>query len=141
MGGRSIAQQLYPEEYHVWQDMKTRCLNPKYHQYYYYGGRGITIDPKWMNITGFIEDMGHRPSSKHTLDRKDNDKGYNKENCHWATESQQMHNRRDNVLNETDVSDIRRLYGARVYNQKELGELYGVRSDYISAIIRHVIWR
>jgi hypothetical protein len=143
MGGRPIAQQMYPDEYSVWQGMKTRCLNPNSIEYQkYYGGKGIDIDPRWISsIVYFVEDMGHRPSPLHTLDRIDNNKGYWKWNCRWATKTEQMHNRRDNVLSETDIEDIRSTHLRGIYKQWELAQLYKVRPDYISAIIRNVIWR
>jgi hypothetical protein len=82
-------------EYRVWADMKNRCLNSSLKNYVNYGGRGISVCDEWENsFVKFIEDMGKRPSKKHTLDRVDNNGNYNKVNCRWATKTQQSRNQR-----------------------------------------------
>ena len=87
--------------YHVWGNMMKRCLNPKEARYYRYGGRGIGVCKRWMKFENFLADMGTRPSRKHSLDRKDNDKGYSKKNCRWATSIQQSNNKSNNRYIET----------------------------------------
>ena len=62
--------------YQCWADMKTRCDNPKNKYYDYYGGRGITYDPKWKTFEGFWEDTGENYSDELTLNRRDNDGNY-----------------------------------------------------------------
>lgn len=80
-------------EYKSWHGMKQRCLNPNNIGYRYYGGRGVTICERWMRFENFYADMGDRPPLT-TLDRKDNEKGYNKENCRWATQEEQANNKK-----------------------------------------------
>lgn len=85
-------------EYSIWKAMKQRCLNPKDASFPDYGGRGITCSMEWLDFEHFYEDMGPRPSSRHTLERKDNASGYRKGNCIWATYTAQLNNRRNNLV-------------------------------------------
>jgi len=79
--------------YSSWQHLKDRCLNKNNTEYNYYGGKGIEVCEKWLNFTGFLEDMGDRPRGK-TIDRIDINGNYNKENCKWSTFTDQMNNTR-----------------------------------------------
>lgn len=80
--------------YECWTNMKTRCLNKNCKEFKYYGARGIKICERWLNsFENFFEDMGNMPKNK-TLDRRDNDKNYEPDNCKWSTMKEQCKNRR-----------------------------------------------
>lgn len=85
-------------EYNSWISMKTRCYNPECEDYKDYGGRGILVCERWLGKDGFINffaDMGARSSNSHSLDRFPNTNGnYELSNCRWATDVQQVRNRR-----------------------------------------------
>lgn len=82
--------------YSIWQGMKKRCLSPTHIAYKYYGGRGITIDPRWLDFNEFYADMGDPPPGL-SIERADNNLGYSKANCKWATDTAQANNKRSNV--------------------------------------------
>jgi hypothetical protein len=82
----------------VWRGMKSRCFNPNEKSYKNYGGRGVTVCERWEDFNNFYEDMGPRPSDKHSIDRIDNDGDYCLENCRWATRVEQNRNCRSNRL-------------------------------------------
>lgn len=80
--------------YRSWGGMIQRCLNKNNPAYKNYGGRGIKICDRWLTFENFFEDMGERPAGK-SLDRfPNNDKGYCKSNCRWATPTEQQNNTR-----------------------------------------------
>ena len=82
----------------TWTSIKSRCYNPKHEHFYLYGGRGIIVCERWKNsFQAFLEDMGDRPLNT-TIDRKDNNLGYNKENCRWVTWEIQQNNKRTNRI-------------------------------------------
>jgi hypothetical protein len=81
-------------EYNCWLGMKDRCFNPNRKFYLNYGGRGITVCNRWMKFENFLEDMGERPPGL-TLDRVNNNRNYEPNNCRWATRKQQSANRRN----------------------------------------------
>ena len=83
--------------YDVWHNMIQRCINPKNKYYKNYGGRGIKVCKRWMTFENFLIDMNESPGG-YAIDRIDNDKGYYKSNCRWATRKEQARNKRNNRL-------------------------------------------
>ena len=84
--------------YKTWDMIRQRCYNPNYPHYKNYGARGIVMFDGWKDsfvaFSKYVdENLGHRPDG-YTLDRIDNDRGYEPGNLRWASHSEQMHNRR-----------------------------------------------
>ena len=83
-------------EYVAWTSMKRRCMDPNATGFKNYGGRGIKVCDEWLNdFTAFYDHVGPRPTSKHSLDRIDNDGDYEPGNVRWATSQAQAKNRRN----------------------------------------------
>lgn len=84
--------------FQVWVDMHKRCYNQEHPSYPNYGGRGLKVHQSWHGSPAqFLIDMGERPN-RSTLERKNNDVGYEPGNCVWAPMSVQQNNKRTNVL-------------------------------------------
>lgn len=85
--------------YRVWVSMIRRCTKPRDQAYRHYGGRGIRVCDRWLDIHNFLIDMGP-PGSDQTIERIDNDGHYEPGNCRWATQAEQNDNKRTTVYLE-----------------------------------------
>jgi len=86
--------------YRIWAKMKERCGNPSCKDFARYGGRGINVCSEWKrSFEKFFADMGECPKNM-SIDRIDNNKGYSKDNCRWATKKEQNNNTRANHILE-----------------------------------------
>lgn len=90
--------------YEVWSKMKHRCYNENNKNYHNYGGRGIRVCDEWHNFENFMDDMYNsyiKFNKKYgegtaTLERKDVNGDYCKDNCTWVTIQEQQQNKRNN---------------------------------------------
>lgn len=115
-------------EYNSWRAMRERCNNPNYWCFNRYGGRGIKVCEQWDGKNGFkhfLKDMGTKPTSKHTINRINNNGDYTPQNCEWSGVYKQKNNTSRNRLETIDgvtktVSQWCRQYGKKnntIYNR------------------------
>lgn len=97
--GFAQSRNLHPL-YATWQNMRSRCENPKNKRWPNYGGRGIRVCENWTQFDKFLQDVGPRPSKKHSLDRIDNDGDYEPGNVRWATTTEQARNKSSSKIYE-----------------------------------------
>lgn len=110
----------------AWWSMLKRCKSDLPQNTKLYKNRGITVCKRWFKFENFLLDMGE-PPPKTTLDRSNNDFGYYKENCRWATQKQQSRNRR--------ISIYLNIFGDRIHIV-DAAEKYGVKYSTIIARIK-----
>lgn len=117
-GGRTTSCGCYAKEcvtthgmhktttYSTWTHMKHRCYNESFEQYEDYGGRGIIVCDSWLSsFENFLSDMGERPEGM-TLDRVDVHGNYCKENCRWASHTDQSFNQKLHKRNKSGKSGV-----------------------------------
>lgn len=95
------------KEYNAWSSMITRCLNPENHGFKNYGARGIAVCERWKVFENFYDDMGQCPEKNWSLDRIDPNGNYEPANCRWADKKTQSRNRRNVILSEKIVNQLR----------------------------------
>jgi len=86
------------KERNAWYGMIYRCTKPfeseeKDIKRMSYIRRGITVSEEFKDFDVFLEHVGKAPTSKHTLDRIDNDRGYERGNLRWVTSKENSSNR------------------------------------------------
>jgi hypothetical protein len=101
----------------VWEGMIRRCTNPKDKDFRLYGGRGVKVCERWMDVRLFAEDMGDKPQG-HSLDRIDTNGDYCPENCRWATAMEQGSNKRTNRMISHNGQNLHMSEWCRRYNIK-----------------------
>lgn len=129
-------------QYKIWIDMKTRCDNPNNKSFIRYGGRGITYCEGWESFQGFWEDMGESYFENATIERKDNSKGYNPENCTWITIQEQCLNRTkiNTFKQRTKESYSRKVTSddISIFGEKYLKAKYGEKKCIVDDMSREL---
>jgi hypothetical protein len=114
------SDEKFKSELSTWTHVKRRCFNPAHPKWKSYGGRGITMCERWKDFALFLQDMGPKPSLRHSIDRIDNDGNYEPSNCRWATAKEQCNNRR--VSKKVEVK-------GEVFSLEELSNRHGIKRN------------
>lgn len=116
--------------YEAWSAMRKRCQCPTHRAFRHYGGRGIKICDGWSQFSTFLTDMGVAPAG-HSLERRDNNLGYSRDNCYWATSTQQNRNKR--------TTDFVNFEGVRT-SVADLAERFGLNPRTLRTRIKDLMW-
>lgn len=122
--------------YNIWYAIRARCTNKNSVAYADYGGRGIKLCPEWQTFEGFYQDMGIRPDGM-SINRLDNSGDYSKDNCEWATITEQNRNTRATKLSFQEAMAIR----YSIEPKAVLARKYGLRRPNIYAIQAGTTWK
>lgn len=127
-------------EYRAWAAAWGRCTNRNNKRYGLYGARGIRVCARWEKYSNFLKDMGRRPTTEHSLDRKNNDGNYSAGNCRWATSLEQKRNRRTTKIDQIIARKIRKLkeYGV---SSKDIAKKFSISPGHVSDILRGRYWK
>ena len=124
----------------VWWQMIQRCRNPNHQAWSRYGGRGIVVCERWKEFANFLEDMGEAPEGL-TLERRNNDGGYEPGNCRWATRRDQQRNRRSSKLAFEDVVFIWIEITENGAGNDHMAKKFGCSERLIDSIRRRRTWQ
>lgn len=126
--------------YRIWKSMILRCEAKGNASYRYYGARGIGVCERWRHsFENFLADMGDRPDGM-SIDRADNDIGYEPGNCAWATTTTQNRHRISVKMTEESAAEARSMYASGIA-QAKIAERFGVSASLISMIVTGRIWK
>lgn len=126
--------------YQSWANMKSRCSNPNFPKYEYYGGKGIAVCDEWLFFENFLKDMSERPEGM-TLDRIDSNKNYELSNCKWSTQLEQVRNTTSNKLDAERVIQIRKLRKETGMTYKALAEQFNSTYHAVRAACSGRTWQ
>lgn len=125
--------------YRCWSGMIQRCRNPKNRAFRNYGMRGIGVCESWLKFENFLADMGEKPDGL-TLDRVDNDRGYEPGNCAWRTRAEQQQNTRLTKLTPDVVNEIR---GRAEHGEghRSIARRFSISHGRVGEVIARTTWK
>ena len=122
------------------QGMVYRCHNEKSHAYKRYGAAGINVCAEWIqdpeSFYQWALNNGYKESL--TIDRIDNEQGYNQDNCRWITKEEQAHNTR-RITPIDEVKKIKDLL-RKGLRHKEIAKVTTVSINVVRRISCNTSW-
>jgi hypothetical protein len=121
-------------EYQAWLAMQKRCAVKNGHpDYSTYVERGIRVCREWeRSFESFLSHIGPRPSPRHSVDRIDNDRGYEPGNVRWATPSEQLRNTRRQHGGHSDAAKLcMQVFVDRGVRVTHLAAAFGVSRSFV----------
>ena len=128
-------------EYKSWRAMMSRCYSLGHSEFRHYGDKGIKVCERWQEYSNFLEDMGRKPTSKHTIGRKDHSKDYTPENCEWQTRTKQGRNTTRVKVTMPMAKEIRWLWNHTGLTTREIGRKFDIHHSTVWQIVNHVTWK
>lgn len=122
--------------YNSWRSMIQRCTNPNHVHYSQY--KDLGIDLRWLDFSSFLEDMGLRPVGM-TLERINNNHGYSKKNCRWASAKEQQRNKRNTVLSLELAASVR-LLRSEGFKIKDIASELGLNKSTVTNVLYRGNW-
>lgn len=129
----------YHPLYKIHQGILTRCFNKNNKSYKNYGGRGIKVSKRWLNVKTFIEEMSPSYKKGLSLERINNDGDYSKRNCRWATQLEQAQNTRKSILYKKESASRAsvRLGGSTSLIKRRISRGWSLKKAFTIPIIKH----
>lgn len=141
-GGKTHGLRRHPL-YGVWNSIKSRCCNRNSTFFHRYGSRGISICESWNSSFNEFYTWSMNNGWKHglSIERIDNDSGYNPINCKFIPRGQQARNRSTSKLTMKQVQNIRACYDSGLETNAELARRYNITPTTMCKIVHRKIWK
>lgn len=117
-GGDSMPHSKYFRLYNIWTGVLSRCRNPNREKYKNYGARGIKVEftdyaefKCWALSTGYTDVL--------SIDRKDVNGNYSKENCRWIPIKDQKYNKTNSSLTKYTPTELLNMVKNNPFNTKK----------------------
>lgn len=129
-------KQRHAAEYMAWCGARYRCTQEKGASWHNYGGRGIRMCERWMNsFENFLDDVGPKPTPRHSLDRINNDGNYEPGNVRWATRSEQALNTRNRTSERRHADNCIKLLLRQGFTRNVIVRSLGVKPHVVDKVV------